>query len=77
MTYYLNRNKQPAQSGGNYEIHKESCSYYYNYNNGNNFICLGVHNNDFEALAAAKKRFSSNAHEIDGCAHCCPIIHKK
>ena len=77
LTYYLNKNKQSTQSGSNYEIHKEICPYYYNYTDGNNFIRLGVYNNDFDALAAAKNRFPSNAHEIDGCAHCCPSIHKK
>lgn len=77
MKYYLNSNKQSGPNGGNYEIHKENCHYYYYYKSGNNFIYLGDFYNDILALDAAKARFNKNSHEIDGCAHCCPSIHKK
>jgi hypothetical protein len=75
--YYLNKNKQPISAGGNYELHKSTCPYYYNYKDGNNFIYIGYFGSDINALNACKQRFPSNAYEIDGCAYCCPSIHKK
>lgn len=77
MKYYLNRNKQSVSSGGNYEIHKETCPYYYNYTDGNNFIYLGIFYSERSAYDAACRMFPNNTHEIDGCAHCCPSIHTK
>ncbi len=72
MKYYLNRNKQPIEKGGNYEVHKETCQYYYKYTNGNNFIYLGEFNKPSEAIAYAKKTYPDYAKDIDGCAYCCP-----
>lgn len=77
MKYYLNKNKQPYYNGGNYELHKAICPYYYNNINGNNFIFIGDFTREIEALKEAQRRFPSNAHEIDGCAHCCPNIHRR
>ena len=31
LKYYLNSNMQQSYNGGNYEIHKETCQYYYKY----------------------------------------------
>lgn len=77
MNYYLNSNKQSSDSGCNYEIHKETCPYYYNYKSGNNFIYLGYFYSERDALIEAKRQYPKNAHEIDGCAYCCASIHKK
>lgn len=77
MNYYLNSNKQSNTNGGNYEIHKENCPYYYNNKSGKNFIYLGFFYSDIAALNAAKERFSKNAHEIDGCFRCCSSIHNR
>ncbi len=77
MKYYLNANKQSYINGGNYEIHKENCPYYYNNKPGQNFIYLGDFYSDVAALNTAKERFPQNAHEIDGCAYCCPSIHSR
>ena len=72
INYYLNLN---AQSNGDHEIHKESCPYYYIYKNGNNFEYLGSYSNDYDALRHAKIKHPNL--EIDGCAYCCSLIHKK
>lgn len=77
MRYYINTKKQPIASGGNYEIHKENCPYYFNYRNGNNFIYLGEFSSEIDALNYAKRVYSDNSEEIDGCAHCCPLIHNR
>lgn len=77
IKYYLNNNQQLAQSGGNYELHKEICPYYYNYKQDGNFAYIGTFYSDFEALLTAKRLFLEKTDKIDGCAHCCPSIHKK
>ncbi len=77
MKYYLNNNQQSAQSGGNYELHKETCPYYYNYKNSGDFSYIGIFYSDSNAIMTAKLRFPEKADKIDGCAHCCPSIHKK
>lgn len=77
MKYFLNRYKQPNYNGGNYELHKEICPYYYRYIEGNNFIYIGDFVSDIEALQETQKKFPTKKNEIDGCAHCCPVIHKR
>ena len=76
LKYYLNSNTQPSYNGGNYEIHKETCPYYYKYTNGSNFIYLGIFNSDVDALNAARRQYPNAANRIDGCAYCCRSIHK-
>lgn len=76
LKYYLNSNMQQSYNGGNYEIHKETCQYYYKYISGSNFIYLGIFYNDFDALNAAKRQYPNVANKIDGCAYCCHSIHK-
>ena len=73
--YYLNKNKQPSYAGGNYELHKSTCPYYYNYKDGNSFYYIGCFSNDKYALDASKNQFPLKANAIDGCANCCPDIH--
>ena len=72
MKYYINKNKQPIEKGGNYEVHKETCQYYYKYISGDNFIYLGDFNSPSEAIRYAKNKYSNDAKDIDGCAYCCP-----
>ena len=74
--YYLNKNKQPEYAGGNYELHKEICVYYYNHNAGNNFDYVGYFDSDKKALVTSKIKFPDKASKIDGCKYCCPSIHK-
>ena len=76
VKYYLNENLQPSYNGGNYEIHREICPYYYKYTSGGNFICLGTFYSEIDALNAARRQFPQVANKIDGCAYCCSIIHK-
>jgi len=76
LKYYLNSNPQPSYNGGNYEIHKETCQYYYKYISGGNFIYLGTFYNDVDALNAAKRQYPNAANRIDGCVYCCHSIHK-
>lgn len=64
--YYINKN---AQSNGDHEIHTERCSF------GalpKDRIDLGYHENDRSALKAGKAVYPN----ADGCAYCCPSIHK-
>lgn len=74
-TYYLNTEKQSEENGGNYELHKETCSWCHPYNS--NFQYVGVFNNDITALNTAKIKNPDKANEIDGCAHCCKSVHKE
>ena len=76
LKYYLNRNPQPSYNGGNYEIHKENCQYYYKYISGGNFIYLGIFYSDVDALNYAKRQYQNIANKIDGCAYCCRSIHR-
>lgn len=75
MKYYINSNKQPEYQGGNYEVHKETCPYYYNYKDNGNFIFLGNFNSSQEAIYYAKTKFPAYANKIDGCYHCCRENH--
>ena len=76
MIYALNTKQQELYLGGNFELHKSSCSYYINSNNKFSFYEIGPFSNDYEALAYAKKLFPDKAQKIDGCKYCCPEIHK-
>lgn len=44
------------------------------FKNGYNFESLGECMDDYEALRRAKNCHPS--FKVDGCAYCCPIIHK-
>ncbi|WP_417480242.1 hypothetical protein [Maricaulis maris] len=71
--YILNKNKQSAAAGGNYEVHNVStCSYL---PNPENRIHIGYYETCGPAKAEAKRKFPANASDIDGCAHCCPACH--
>lgn len=76
LKYYLNSNPQPNHAGGNYEIHKETCQYYYKHVYGDNFKYLGIFYSDIDVLLSAKRQYPSIANRIDGCAYCCHSIHK-
>ena len=69
--YYLNLN---AQYNGDYEVHKESCPFYYNYKIGGNFIYIGAFINEQDAVKRAKMLYP--VYKIDGCAHCCSKTHR-
>lgn len=71
INYYLNLN---VQSNGDHEIHKETCYYYYMYNNGFNFELLGAFYNEIDAAKYAKQKHPN--FKIDGCVYCCPNIHR-
>ncbi len=66
--YCLNRNQQVGY-GYNHEVHKSWCS---RKPAPSNQIDLGYCNSDEEALRKAKQYYS----DADGCAYCCPSIHK-
>ena len=76
LKYYLNSNPQPSHVGGNFEIHKETCQYYYKNIYGGNFKYIGIYYNDIDALNAAKRQYPNDASKIDGCAYCCRSIHR-
>lgn len=69
--YYLNLN---AQSNGDHEVHKETCLYYYKYRSGFNFELLGAYCNENDAVKYAKQKYPN--FRIDGCAYCCPNVHR-
>lgn len=66
--YCLNRNQQVGY-GYNHEVHKSWCSHR---PLPANQIDLGYCYSDEEALRKAKQYYS----DADGCAYCCPSIHK-
>lgn len=66
--YCLNRTQQVGY-GYNHEVHKSWCSYR---PTPSNQIDLGYCYSEEEALRKAKQYYS----DADGCAHCCPSIHK-
>lgn len=72
IKYYLNLN---AQMNGDHEIHKETCHYCNSFMQGDNFELLGLFSNEIDALSYAKNKYPYM--KIDGCAYCCPNIHKK
>ncbi len=74
--YYINNNRQPEYLGGNFEIHKETCHYYYDYKDDGNFTYIGYCTTEQQALNESKNLFPTISDKIDGCAHCCPSIHK-
>lgn len=69
--YYLNSNKQSSTNGGNYEVHKSTCSYCKVNLHKENYILLGMFSSPKEAVTYAKKKYSKYANEIDGCYYCC------
>lgn len=75
MRYFINLKKQPETAGGNYEIHKETCIYYILYKSHKNFVSLGIRDDEFDALNFAKIAHNEIMEDIDGCKHCCPLIH--
>lgn len=70
MIYYLGL--VTDNPNHNYEIHKETCS---ELPSSVNREYLGVYGSDHEALRAAKSKHPT--WRIDGCAICCPDIHKE
>lgn len=71
--YILNKNKQSAAAGGNYEVHNVStCSYL---PDAENRLHLGYYDSCGPAKAEAKRLYPDNASDIDGCGHCCPACH--
>lgn len=66
--YYLNKN---AQSTGEHEVHKETCS---SLPEERNRVYLGVFNNGNEAVEKAKSIGYSTA---DGCKNCSPEAHTR
>ncbi len=67
MKYYVNKN---AQSTGEHEVHKGTCSFL-----PPSYHCqyLGEFSSDYSALEVAKRYYTN----VDGCAYCCPLIHRK
>ena len=64
--YYVN---SVPQSNGDHEVHCEGC---YWMPSSTNRVYLGYFASSKEALAAARRLYPS----ADGCAFCCPEIHK-
>lgn len=64
--YYVNA---VPQTNGDHEVHCEGCYWLPSITNR---IYLGSFWSSKEALAAARLRFPN----ADGCAYCCPEIHK-
>lgn len=67
MDYYLVNTQ--AQANGDHEVHKAKCAYLPAPVNRHG---LGYHPTDQAALAVARKIYR----QADGCAHCCPSIHR-
>lgn len=67
MKYYINKN---AQLTGEHEIHKSTCNHL---PNKSHMQYLGDFQDDFSALQEAKRYYSN----VDGCAYCCPLIHRR
>lgn len=73
--YYLNSNKQPSTTGGNYEVHRYNCPYLTLIKGKDNYIYLGYFSSSKEAVKYAKNKHSSYANSIDGCWYCCNNSH--
>lgn len=73
--YIINKKKQGSKSGKDYEVHNidKKCEHL---PNPENMIPLGLYKNCVLALNYAKRKWSRNAHEIDGCFYC-TSCHKK
>jgi hypothetical protein len=65
--YYVNKN---AQSTGEHEVHKNTCSHL---PDTNNRIGLGYFSSCAEALRKANEYYT----EVDGCYYCCPACHRR
>jgi len=65
--YYANKN---AQSSGEHEVHKSSCSYL---PDADNQMGLGYFSTSAEAIQKAKEYYS----KVDGCHYCCPACHRR
>ncbi len=63
--YYVNTN---AQTNGDHEVHKESCSYL---PSAQNRIFLGKFSTCAEAVIAARVHFV----QVDGCRYCSYACH--
>jgi len=57
-----------AQSNGDHEVHRATCSWL---PNAENRIYLGEFNTSYEAVQEAKKHFT----QVDGCYYCCRESH--
>lgn len=64
--YYVNKEDQ---NNGDHEVHKDYCV---RLPSTENRLFLGIFSTDQEALKEAKKYYKN----ADGCAYCCPSIHK-
>lgn len=67
MKYYILNSL--AQPNGDHEVHNATCTYLPELKNQ---ISLGYCHDDFEALMKARQCFA----KADGCAFCCPGIHR-
>lgn len=67
MYYYVNTQ---AQFSGEHEVHKNNCAYGADRSHRRD---LGWHETDSSALTAAGRIYTF----VDGCAHCCPSIHRR
>ncbi|TCC99955.1 hypothetical protein EZ437_17095 [Pedobacter psychroterrae] len=65
--YYVNRQ---AQSNGDHEVHKGTCSYLPSVENR---LYLGQFSSCTSAVSEAKKHYS----KADGCYHCSPRCHTR
>lgn len=65
--YYVN---SQAQANGDHEVHKDACRYL---PPAYHLVDLGWCGSDQEALVKAKQHYS----RADGCAYCCPSIHRR
>lgn len=64
--YFVNTN---AQANGDHEVHKDTCLFLPAPANRKD---LGYCSSDEEALRKARQYYTS----ADGCAYCCPRIHR-
>ena len=71
--YILNKHRQSAADGGNFEVHNVStCGHL---PDAENRIHIGYYESCGPAKAEAKRKYPGNAADIDGCYHCCRPCH--
>jgi hypothetical protein len=73
--YILNKNRQSADKGGNFELHNENICAYLPL--PENRISIGYFDNCHDAMKEAKRRFPNVAKDIDGCYWNCHPCHKE
>ena len=71
--YILNKNRQGADRGSNFELHNENvCTHL---PNPENRLPVGEFSNCSDAMIAAKKKYSNVSSDIDGCYWKCHECH--